>query len=80
MRCILTVAIAACTHSGAPGDGFAVLYRDHTAKVGKHFQAKPSGTCHYDDGRDAQWATGGARVESGELPPGLDHCASRPSS
>ena len=66
------IAVVACAHGASPDSGgFRVFYPDHTAKVGKHFQAKPTATCKYDDGRDGRWATTGARVESGELPPGL---------
>jgi hypothetical protein len=67
------LALAACTHaagSSASG-GFRVFYPDTQTKVGKHFQAKPSADCKYDNGNDARWAASGARVKSGELPPGL---------
>jgi hypothetical protein len=72
------VLVAACVHAGAGGrggagssGGFRVFYPDASAKVGKHFQAKPSAECKRDDGSDARWAASGARIASGELPPGL---------
>jgi hypothetical protein len=73
-------ALAACAHTGAGGGsggggggdgGFRVFYPDTKAKVGKHFQAKPSAECKREDGTDARWSSTGARVESGELAPGL---------
>ena len=66
--------LAACTHpGGAAGSSgaFRVFYPDTQTKVGKHFQAKPSADCKYDNGNDARWAASGARVKSGDLPPGL---------
>ena len=42
-----------------------------SAKSGKRFYAKPEGRCLYDNGREARWTIGGARVTTGELPPGL---------
>jgi len=79
MKRWLVVMLAACTHAsgagggpgGDTGGGFRVFYPDTSAKVGKHFQAKPSADCKRDDGTDARWAATGARVASGELPPGL---------
>jgi len=80
------VICAACAHSSGAGGGgdtgagdqgsatFSVDYPDAksaTAKVGKRFYAKPIASCHYDNGREARWTMGGARVASGELPPGL---------
>src|SRR5690242_15264870 len=64
---------AACTHDagGASSGGFRVFYPDTQTKVGKHFQAKPSADCKYDNGNDARWAASGARLAGGELPPGL---------
>jgi hypothetical protein len=68
----LLISLAACAHGGAgTTSGFRVFYPDTTAKVGGHFQAKPSADCKHDDGSDARWAAVGARVEHGELPPGL---------
>jgi hypothetical protein len=77
---VVTAALAAgCAHrsagSGGP-EGFSIAYPDATvmstpAKRGERFYAKPVGTCRRDDGQDARWAMGGARVASGELPPGL---------
>src|SRR5690349_17040845 len=62
----------ACAHSSAlDANAFRVMYPDEPARIGKHVQLKPSASCKYDDGRDARWATTGARLESGALPPGL---------
>ena len=66
--------LAACAHPGggaSGGGGFRVVYPDTQTKVGKHFQAKPSAECKYDNGNDARWAASGAKVASGDLPPGL---------
>lgn len=74
MRWIAFVVVAACTPAGGGGagsGGFRVFYPDQPAKVGKHFQVKPAADCKHDDGSDARWATGGANVESGDLPPGV---------
>jgi hypothetical protein len=68
----VVVGLVACAHGASPDTGgFRVFYPDTAAKLGKHFQAKPAATCKYDDGRDGRWATTGARVDGGELPPGL---------
>ncbi len=64
--------LVACTPAGGAGGGFRVFYPDSPAKVGKHYQVKPSADCKRDDGSDARWTTGGASVESGALPPGLE--------
>jgi hypothetical protein len=55
---------------------FRVFYPDAPAAgfpavVGKRFAIKPVGQCSYPDGRDARWAMTAARVDTGELPPGL---------
>lgn len=69
--------LAGCAHqAGANGGpaGFSIAYPDAvsaTAKIGKRFYAKPIASCRYDNGREAHWAMSGARVASGELPPGL---------
>ncbi len=47
-----------------PADGFK-------AKVGKRFFIKPVAQCGYANGRDARWSMTGAKLESGELPPGF---------
>lgn len=78
------VCAAACTRgTGAGGTGggggessFSISYPEApptgaTAKLGKRFYAKPAGKCVYENGREAHWTIGGARVTSGELPPGL---------
>jgi hypothetical protein len=41
------------------------------AKIGRAFHAAPAARCEYGDGRPSQWATRGAQVEAGALPPGL---------
>ncbi|MBA3395632.1 MAG: hypothetical protein H0T89_23515 [Deltaproteobacteria bacterium] len=73
--------LAACP--GARGGGgaegsatFRVFYPDQPAdgfraKLGKRFFVKPVAQCVYDNGRDARWSMTGARLESGELPPGF---------
>ena len=66
-------ALAACAHGAAGGGsgGFRVFYPEQQARVHQHFEVRPAATCNYDDGREARWATTGAQVESGALPPGL---------
>src|SRR5262245_40856426 len=62
---------------GGGGDAsFSIAYPDApatgvSAKTGKRYYAKPEGRCLYENGREARWTMGGARVASGELPPGL---------
>jgi hypothetical protein len=71
--------VAACPHKGGDAGGtpgFAIRYPDADvmstpAKVGTHFSAKPAGQCFRDDGTEGRWAMSGAKVISGELPPGL---------
>ena len=41
------------------------------AKVGHAFHADPAARCEYGDGRPSEWATRGATVSAGELPPGI---------
>jgi hypothetical protein len=69
MRIAWVVLFAACAHAG--GSGFRVFYATDTALAKTHYQVRPSADCKYEDGRDARWSVTGARVESGELPPGL---------
>jgi hypothetical protein len=69
--------------SGGGGGGedegpttFSISYPDapptgRAVKSGKRFYAKPIARCVYENGREARWTIGGARVDSGELPPGL---------
>lgn len=63
--------------AGGGGDAsFTITYPDappegRATKVGKRFYAKPAARCLYDNGNEARWTIGGARVTSGELPPGL---------
>jgi hypothetical protein len=73
------IALAACTPaatggggSSGGGGGFRVFYPDAKAKIGKHYQVKPAAECKRDDGSDARWTSGAARVESGALPPGVE--------
>jgi hypothetical protein len=70
---VLVGVVGACVHGAGTGAaGFSIAYPDATtARVGKKFYAKPAGQCRYDNGRDARWAITGARVASGELPPGV---------
>jgi len=77
--------VASCargTSAGGGGGGeggdatFSITYPDApptgaSGKTGKRFYAKPEGRCLYENGREARWTMGGARVTSGELPPGL---------
>jgi hypothetical protein len=76
------ILCAACARGSGAGGGaggdatFSITYPDAPpsgawAKTGKRFYAKPEGRCLYDNGREARWTIGGARVASGELPPGL---------
>jgi len=83
---VWALLLASCkrgTSAGGTGGGgseeegnatFTVHYPDATgatAKIGKRFYAKPIARCLYENGREARWTMGGARVASGELPPGL---------
>lgn len=71
-RWVLAVALAACTPAGGgAGGGFRVFYPDQAAKAGEHVEIAPAATCNYPDGRQARWATTGAQVTSGALPPGV---------
>jgi len=71
------LALAACAGSrGSARDDtatFRVFYPDapFKATTGKRFAVKPVGQCVYTNGRDARWSMTGARIESGELAPGL---------
>jgi hypothetical protein len=74
---------ASCARGAGAGGGagggdatFSITYPDAppagvSAKLGKRFYAKPEGRCLYENGREAHWTIGGARLTSGELPPGL---------
>ena len=64
--------------NGEPGSSpeFSVFYPDASArgivaKVGQRMQAKPAAHCTYPNGSEARWSNTGAKVASGELPPGL---------
>jgi hypothetical protein len=80
-RIWVLIVCAACARGSSAGGGtgdasFSITYPDAppsgaSAKSGKRFYAKPEGRCLYDNGREARWTIGGARVTSGELPPGL---------
>ena len=67
------VVLAACTHAGGAGGsaGFSIAYPVTAGKVGTKLYAQPAAQCRYDNGRDGRWATTGAHVVSGELPPGV---------
>jgi len=76
----LCAACARGTGAGGTAGGdtstFSISYPDAppegtSARIGKRFYAKPEGRCLYENGREARWTIGGARVTSGELPPGL---------
>jgi hypothetical protein len=81
MRTTLLVFVLACagTRGGSAGDDsatFSVFYPDapatgFRATVGKRFYVKPVASCVYGNGRDARWSMTGARIETGELPPGF---------
>jgi hypothetical protein len=74
---LLALLIACTPKSGGGSDAsFRVFYPDapsagFQAVVGKRFAIKPVGQCSYEDGRDARWAMTAARIDDGELPPGL---------
>jgi hypothetical protein len=80
-RIWVLLVCASCAHGAAGGAGggdatFSITYPDApptgvTATRGKRFYAKPVGSCQYANGHEARWTIGGARVASGELPPGL---------
>jgi Putative Ig domain len=42
-----------------------------SARVGHAFHAAPAARCEYGDGRPSEWATTGAAVAAGSLPPGI---------
>jgi hypothetical protein len=70
----LGLVLFACAGASSGSAGFSIAYpeaSDAHTKVGKHFYAKPSAHCVHDNGLDARWATTGAHVVSGELPPGI---------
>ncbi|MBV8756612.1 MAG: putative Ig domain-containing protein, partial [Deltaproteobacteria bacterium] len=72
MRIWVVMLVAACAHAGGGGNaGFSIAYPASTGKVGAKLYAQPTAQCRYDNGRDARWATTGAHVVSGELPPGV---------
>ena len=81
MRWLCLVAVlAGCPKPKGPGGGddggFRVFYPDAgtkglRAKKGARIQASPAAACTYPDGREARWASSGARVEQGALAPGL---------
>lgn len=80
-RLVLLLVLAACPppKSGGMTGGFRVFYPDAESsprglviKVGARMQAKPAAQeCKGADGGEGRWATTGARVTTGELPPGL---------
>lgn len=79
MLCTVVVLGVGCAHRGAAGRGegeaaFSISYPDAATplKVGKHINVKPEGRCNYENGHEARWTMSGAKVASGELPPGMD--------
>ena len=72
MRIWVVLVVAACAHASTGPAGFSISYPDAaTGRVNKKLYAQPAGQCRYENGRDARWAITGARVASGELPPGV---------
>lgn len=76
----LVVLLAACPPPKAGmATGFRVFYPDAESsprglviKVGERMQAKPAAQdCKGPDGGEGRWANTGAKVTTGELPPGL---------
>lgn len=74
------ILLAGCPKPKGPGGledgGFRVFYPEAGTKglratKGKRLQAKPAASCRYPDGREARWASTGARVAQGTLAPGL---------
>jgi hypothetical protein len=61
---------------GSGSGGFRVFFPDADAMdvlhvhVGAHVQAKPNADCKVN-GVEARWATTGAQVTTGQLPPGM---------
>jgi hypothetical protein len=78
---LAVLGLAACPpiKPGSMASGFRVFYPDAensprglVIKEGAHMQAKPAAQeCKGADGAEARWANTGARVTTGELPPGL---------
>ena len=69
---LVALLVAACAHASTGAAGFSISYPDAaTGRVNKKLYAQPAGQCRYENGRDARWAITGARVASGELPPGV---------
>lgn len=78
---VLLVLLAACPppKGGGMTGGFRVFYPDAensprglVVKAGARMQAKPAAAdCKGPDGGEGRWATTGARVTTGALPPGL---------
>ncbi|HEY4180673.1 MAG TPA: hypothetical protein VGM90_27700 [Kofleriaceae bacterium] len=76
-RVLLLLVLAGCPKGmNSAGGGFRVFFPDADAMntlhytVGAHSQAKPSADCKVN-GVDARWATTGAQVTTGLLPPGM---------
>ncbi len=77
----ILVLLAACPppKGGGMATGFRVFYPDAensprglVITVGERMQAKPAAQdCKGADGAEGRWANTGARVTTGELPPGL---------
>jgi hypothetical protein len=78
---LFALLVTACPppKGGGMTGGFRVFYPDAensprglVIKVGERMQAKPAAQdCTGADGGEGRWANTGARVTTGELPPGL---------
>jgi hypothetical protein len=78
MNWVIAVCVLAwgCARPSSTGE-FRVFYPDASARglrarVGERMEASPAADCFNKEGSKARWATTGARVVSGELPPGLE--------
>lgn len=77
---LVALVLSACPppKTGSTPTSFRVFYPDAettrglVVRVGERIQAKPAAQdCKGTDGIEARWATTGARVTTGELPPGI---------
>lgn len=72
MRTLALLLVVACTPAGSQdAGGFRVFYPDTRLRPNRRVELKPSAECHYDNGHDARWTMTGARIVTGDLPPGL---------
>jgi hypothetical protein len=67
---LATVLLVACTAAG-PAGGFRVFYPETHLRPLRRIELKPSAQCQYENGHDARWTMTGARLVTGDLPPGL---------